>query len=1056
MDQQVALDDNGKPVTSSVALDDNGNPINQQQPQKQQNNESLFDKIFFHPLLPNIDSNDTRSSIGANIPIIKDIWPGGIELPNLHTLYRDILQPASTGLGLLGTALGIASEVPMSRGGAPNETAPLQPEVLPKETPIPVLSHDTDLLHGTTRNNYVSIMQSGRFDPNAGITIHPEYGPVNLNRPYDYSVAGPDSIYFTKEKNTWLNSDWADNSRAVSYDTSLKGRLAPDARIAQVNSIEDLNNLAKKAGFNDIHDFANQISVDGLRDGSNPEEIARARRAIQQFMNKTGYHGIDINYDDPNLYANENISYEQAKAQENPFGGRQVIVFDSSKVKPILPPKLPEHRVAGYLPESAQSVPPRFYAGPAGIADARLAYPYDIQDPAQPNPQSISSGEPGVQQPNDIGPILAANRSIIETKDPAQLNPAFRALVPNRYSPQSVPLGLQGLPKDVPESTLQFRPGGEIINPPEKPIPFGSNQVDVINRRLASEPEHGPLAHGEVWQAHTPDEISAKIDKLPGITNGDVVKPPPDIINSTPVDPVIPSDITIPRAGQARPNVDPSKWSELNNAHKVMAMNDDTAPIGQLLTDATDRAQSILANFLQNNKKFVSGLNKSQREILGQLMSIGPDKIVPSELASRSGITPDLIQRANGLRAMVTQAYDSLPSKGGLGKLENYFPQIPKDPTNPIFKYYFGSTMEDTGPKPGTSQFQQTGAVPLSRYLRTRPDISGPFEYDVNKVLPAYMASMVREAIIRPAVEQARVLYERIPDGTTRKDFANAFINNISGYDGEGKLHQEWNKTATRTSNMIGRAFADWNLPLHLLHLGEIPANIWPELGTEYTAKGFYRLVTGGHKSWDELARTGLVQGETVPWAFKTASERYQSLAQGLNLAESLVKGIGYFGAKQMLADKYPNLSPAQLQLRAIQVAKDATLTTDIARMPKALTPESNLIGGTMGSKLSGKFKGVPLTLVNQYKDIIANTFSNPKKTARMVAGGGLVTYLLGSHAKNLVTNSTTFGAMGQTISNVFKDLSKQDLAKAVSDTAEWLFPGMVGASNTIRFLNEL
>ena len=50
---------------------------------------------------------------------------------------------------------------------------------------------------------------------------------------------------------------------------------------------------------------------------------------------------------------------------------------------------------------------------------------------------------------------------------------------------------------------------------------------------------------------HTPEAISARINSVPGIVSGDVVKPSPQQINSAPVDPVLPTDLTIPRPGMA-------------------------------------------------------------------------------------------------------------------------------------------------------------------------------------------------------------------------------------------------------------------------------------------------------------------------------------------------------------------------------------------------------------------------------------------------------------------------------------------------------------------------
>lgn len=274
------------------------------------------------------------------------------------SLAKDLIDLASSGFD--PRAAGIHKSpndlFPVDHDYNPNELTDIKaktPEIarramsnqpsLPRSNNPSFLMKDdisSQLLHGTNESNYNQILKSRKFDPNFGKLNHPEFGEINPNRQYDYSVGGPDTVYFTRENNTWLDKDWADNSRAIRYDKQIKSKLTPDAKIATVNSLDDLNKLATKAGFKDVHEFSDAISVDGLRDGSNSQEITNARNAIKQFKDRTGYDGIDIAFDDGKDSINSEWRSDSSGNKKvvfpksNPFGGRQVMVFDPSKVRP--------------------------------------------------------------------------------------------------------------------------------------------------------------------------------------------------------------------------------------------------------------------------------------------------------------------------------------------------------------------------------------------------------------------------------------------------------------------------------------------------------------------------------------------------------------------------------------------------------------------------------------------------------------------------------------------------------------------------------------------------
>jgi hypothetical protein len=106
--------------------------------------------------------------------------------------------------------------------------------------------------HGTSEAAAEGIMASGKFDPSAGA------------RNYSYSEFGRKAIYLTPEGGWWLDPKKAVEGRATKYDASIITQVDPKAKIFRVDSIEDLENLAKKSGFNGAEDLMTSIGVENL------------------------------------------------------------------------------------------------------------------------------------------------------------------------------------------------------------------------------------------------------------------------------------------------------------------------------------------------------------------------------------------------------------------------------------------------------------------------------------------------------------------------------------------------------------------------------------------------------------------------------------------------------------------------------------------------------------------------------------------------------------------------------------------------------------------------
>jgi hypothetical protein len=174
-----------------------------------------------------------------------------------------------------------------------------------------------------------------------------------------------------------------------------------------------------------------------------------------------------------------------------------------------LPPKqLTTTPVRGLLPQIGDTyAAPRFFSGTAGIADNNMRYGIDSRLPPPIEPTGIRPDESLIGSPSvlpeelgeviDIGAILAANTGKNVLKDPAQYNPAFNALVPDRYRSDSEfrrTMSPMVLPKENTLPEPRYAPGGEVVNPIEKiATQFDADSlVETIGNVLKVTPENKP------------------------------------------------------------------------------------------------------------------------------------------------------------------------------------------------------------------------------------------------------------------------------------------------------------------------------------------------------------------------------------------------------------------------------------------------------------------------------------------------------------------------------------------------------------------------------------
>jgi len=650
--------------------------------------------------------------------------------------------------------------------------------------------------------------------------------------------------------------------------------------------------------------------------------------------------------------------------------------------KPTVEPEpQPQSVIRGLLPASTETQPTRFFQGPAGTADANMAYLLDTADQAKLRPDiggTLTPSEHG--QIVDVGPLIAANRMQPEVLDPAQANSVFRALVPNRYS-------------------------GVV----DKPAPLPA------------------------FPKHSPEALAQTIDSNPQTAG---LRPDPDVINSTPVDPVHPDDITVPRAGQLNPTPLKNPLLLQGNFGTTALLRKYAPNVIQPLIDGWNQMIPFERQSLQELAKTDEGLDAAGREQLGRTLNGEPP---PND---------DIAQRAITARSILDSIYQ-VKSPTGLGYLDDYFTHMAPKNTS-LMSYYFGNdnplldfvrSSNIPADAPINKDFYETSLGNTdSPFFKQRTGQLSLINYDTKDVFPAYVKSAARDIFLGPASDAAKSAADNMPAGQMR-ELANWAIKNVTGYDAEQNLAQAWGNSSRALGNMMARSYYGVNPFIHGLHATQLATSVWPELGTKYAASGLQQMLMHPVDSWSDIAKNGLIPSDVDPWNYKTFGQKADSFLQFNNAIERFVKGIGYLGAKQRALDQ--GLNPDQATLKAIDDTKSMTYSTESPYGLKGFSPESNFGGGQFGSNILWQGKKLPLKMAEDVVNTMYNWKQNRGKAARMVAGLGLTSALIGPHLLNegtglLGLSNPFYSAM----KNVYSAISKGDFGGALTELGLIATPG--------------
>lgn len=666
---------------------------------------------------------------------------------------------------------------------------------------------------------------------------------------------------------------------------------------------------------------------------------------------------------------------------------------------------------------------PRFYQGKAGIADSTKEYPIDTgQDP------ELFSGTLGPHEFGErvrIPPIQAAERGVGNLGD------------------------IPAPPVRTPTEALDFikRAQKGPVRLPKEEKPFYPKETPTQFEQPSAKPTWRPKTGVEIDPTTNQPKVSEGVPK-PGQAVAEVPKPKPS------------KDISAFR-------------SEFGSVDKTLSSRPETTPIATAITQAADKKGQWLATTQRRLADLTKGLNRKQRIEVGDLL----DKHENPAIA-----VPDnpLAQVAQALRKEFENIYSLIPegarTKGGgdIGFIKNYLTHIEKQGSDDlasgmkqIWEYHFKKPFKNmfSGEEIGKESsglgdiLDKALGKPASKFIEKRTGKLENIQLDVNKVIPAYTESIAKQIFDRPAVDAARKVIETLPDTdiygapSRLKDLSKWYVRNYTRYDSLPGLTQAWHDLSSRISRTTARSMLGFSTGLQSLHLARIPVNLWPELPTKYLVSGVGQIVKNPVAAWKEAASLGLLQNEVRPMAFKTATQKLDSLLSMFSAADFIDRSIGYHGFKKMLMDQGAN--EADASLKAIGLSKKASLFVDAARPIKGFTSDAAVFGG-MAGKLSTQFKQIPVKIIEQYLQIASNAKKDPKAAARAVTGLGLAIAAAEAGLRTIHVSPKQFavdmfGASGTEMNKIGRFLAKGDVTNALKETALWVTPGGISMKRQLE-----
>lgn len=680
----------------------------------------------------------------------------------------------------------------------------------------------------------------------------------------------------------------------------------------------------------------------------------------------------------------------------------------------------------------------RFINGPAGTAEAAKTYPMDIA-PQNPKLGQTDAGTILPRETEGITQLPGAEAarlgtrlgdiSKIETSSPKANLVSLDKV--RQGSPVQLPTkeGLSTGGINLPEVESPYQSASAPKQPKIKPQALGATAGETGNTIPQGEPKSF-----EVAKSNSNAKPSSGVPS-PG---GAVAEAPTVLSHSNS------KDISSIRA-------------EFGSVDRTLGSRPETAPIAQALTTAQDTKTKWIAETERTLADLTKGLDKSGRIELGEILDRG---VSPQD-------HPELAARATQIRTIMDDIWKQIPGAKtdlSVGFIENYLTHIKNSPSDlsdgmkQIWEYHFkqpfqkmfgGAELAGKGESLG-DMYEKGLGNPNSPFVRTRTGALKDIELDVNKVLPAYVESIAKLIHDRPAVDAVKKIIATLPDTdiygepSKLKELSQWYVKNYTRYDSMPGLSQAWNDWTSRLMRTTARSMLGFSTGLQTLHLARIPTNLYPELGEKYLAHGAAQVMKNPKAAFAEAASLGLLQNEVRPFSFRRPMEKADSILSFFSAADFLDKSIGYHGFKQKFLDQ--GMDAASAQMQAIAASKKASLTVDSSRVIKGATNDAKVFGG-MAGRLSTQFKQVPVKIIEQYVALAAEARKNPANVPRMIAGMGIAVAAAdaGLHTFHLSPGQFAIDMGGATFSvftDIYRNVMKGNVVKALEDTALWLTPG--------------
>lgn len=724
-----------------------------------------------------------------------------------------------------------------------------------------------------------------------------------------------------------------------------------------------------------------------------------------------------------------------------------------------------------------------------------LGYPLDIV-PNSVRPRTVQSDMLRGVRPEITEPSIAPQPGDITT--PPKTNVPKPPAMPqaNATGPATPPIGnIETPPTPTPASQLvkeaplppieqptavratgpvmSARPEIGDIQPPVNPNanarPFGST-VRGINEAgqkvydTAREPVIKPQAASAEGPVLGASETPLA-GKKPGVANPLSNTAPPSGTGEAAV-----TNAAIQNTNKEAGSKDLSRFRvELGSTDKALRSRPETAGIADAISTAADQKAQWIATTERQLAEHTKGLSKNDLNALGQIIDKG----------AQVGDNPDLVKRAANIKGILDQIHSELKipeSAGGkMGYIENYLTHINKLPEDDIksaikqiWEYHVGKPFNDMfgsgelkAPQKGSGlgdMFDKGLGNPDSPFRKTRGAVEKPIEMNPNKVLPAYIESIAKLKFDRPAVDAAKDIIKTLPDlniagkPSRLKETAQWYVKHYSNYDSMPGLSEGWNDLTKKLMRTTARSMLGFSTGLQTLHLARIPMNLYPELGSNYMLQGMKAVAKNPMAAYREAVTNGLLQNEVRPWAFKTASQKFDSISSYMSGADFLDRSIGYNGFKKMYMDQ--GMNEAEASAKAIAKSKASSLYIDSARPSMGFTRDGKFFGSGLGN-LTTQFKQVPAKIIEQYVEIASQAKQDPAKAARMLAGlgvaaggaaAGLHTLHLSPKQFALQTGGASLqvaGSIGREFVPLMKHVSQSlidgNVTQALQDTQDWV-----------------